>query len=296
VSADAPVRIATRGSPLARWQAELVARRLSETCGLDSELVIVSTVGDRTTDVPISAMSGTGVFVKEVEEALLDGRADVAVHSAKDLPSQLAPGLVLAAIPEREDVRDALVGARLGDIPVGGSVATGSVRRRAQLAALRPDLVFHELRGNMATRLARVAEFDAIVVAAAAFIRLGWREHLTEVLEPSVMLPQVGQGAIAIECRGDDERVIAWCAAIDRPDARAAVVAERAFLAELGGGCDLPCGALAALDPTGSGRVLIEALLAAPDGSWVRRRRAAATVPSEAGRAVAALVLAEAGR
>lgn len=268
----------------------MVARRLAETCGVETEIVVVSTVGDRSTEVPISALGGTGVFVKEVEEALLDGRADLAVHSAKDLPSRLADGLVLGAIPEREDVRDALVGSRLDDIPHGGTVATGSVRRRAQLAAIRPDIVFHELRGNMATRLARAADFDAVVVAAAAFIRLGWSEHLTELLEPSVMLPQVGQGAVAVECRSDDEQAIEWCGAIDRPDARAAVTAERAFLAELGGGCDLPCGALAALDPTGSGRVLIEALLAAHDGSWVVRRRAAALVPSEAGRAVAATV------
>ncbi len=288
------VRIATRGSPLARWQAGLVARRLTETCGVETELVVVSTVGDRSTDVPISALGGTGVFAKEVEEALLDGRADVAVHSAKDLPSHLAPGLVLGAVPEREDVRDALVGSTLDDIPHGGTVATGSVRRRAQLAAIRPDIVFHELRGNMAARLARAADFDAVVVAAAAFIRLGWSEHLTELLEPSVMLPQVGQGAVAVECRRDDEQTVEWCSAIDRPDARAAVTAERAFLAELGGGCDLPCGALAVLDPTGSGRVLIEALLAAHDGSWVVRRRAAALVPSEAGRAVAATVQADA--
>ncbi len=157
------------------------------------------------TDVPIHAIGGTGVFAKEVQQTVLDGRADVAVHSAKDLPASDNPdGLMIAAVPERADPRDALVGSTLAALPAGARVATGSVRRRAQLVSLRPDLTFAELRGNIATRLARAADYDAIVVAAAALVRLGLDERADELLEPSVMLPQVGQGALAVECRADD--------------------------------------------------------------------------------------------
>lgn len=157
------LRVATRGSALARWQAE----RVIELLGESAELVIVSTTGDERADTPIHQMGGTGVFVKEVQQAVLDGRADIAVHSAKDLPSEATPGLVIGAVPERGDPRDALVGSRLEDLRAGAVVATGSVRRRAQLAAARPDLGFAELRGNMETRLRKAADFDAIVVAAA---------------------------------------------------------------------------------------------------------------------------------
>jgi len=236
-----PLRIATRGSRLARWQAERVAGRL----GGDTELVIVSTTGDQRTDVPIWTIGGTGVFVKEVQQAVLDGRADLAVHSAKDLPSETAAGLVLAAIPERADPRDALVGSRLDDIPAGGRIGTGSVRRQAQLAALRPDLRFESLRGNIETRVAKAADLDAVVVALAALERLGLADRATEVLEATRMLPQVAQGALAVECRADDAATAARLALLDDPAARPAVEAERAFLRRLGGGCDLPCGALA---------------------------------------------------
>lgn len=237
----APLRVATRASKLARWQAARVVDRL----GVEAELVIVSTSGDRRTDEPIWAMGGTGVFVREVQEAVLDGRADVAVHSAKDLPSRTAEGLVLGAVPERADPRDALVGRPLAQIPRGGSIGTGSARRRAQLAAARPDLTFGSLRGNIETRVAKAADFDAVVVAVAALLRLGLADRAAEVLEPEVMLPQAAQGALAVECRADDEGTRLLLAGIDDWSARRAVEAERAFLAELGGGCDVPCGALA---------------------------------------------------
>ena len=276
------LRIATRGSRLARWQAERVAALL----GGDVELVLVSTTGDERTDVPIWTIGGTGVFVKEVQQAVLDGRADLAVHSAKDLPSETAAGLVLAAVPERADPRDALVGARLDEIPAGGRIGTGSVRRQAQLAAARPDLRFESLRGNIETRIAKAADLDAVVVAAAALERLGLGSRAAEVLDPAVMLPQVAQGALAVECRTDDAATRARLAALDDPVAHRAVAAERAFLRTLGGGCDLPCGALAEVGPDGA--VTIDVLLATLDGKTVLRARHHGTDPETTG--------AEAGR
>jgi hydroxymethylbilane synthase len=284
-----PLRIATRTSPLARWQAERVASLLATA----TELVEITTSGDRRTDVPIHAVGGTGIFSAEVSAAVADGRADLAVHSAKDLPSVLGPGLVLGAVPERADPRDALVGSRLADLPEGARVATGSVRRRAQLAAVRPDLEVHELRGNMGTRLAKADGFDAIVVAAAAFVRLGWGERITELLPVDTVLPQVGQGALAVEIRADDHATAAALAPVDRPELRTAVEAERAFLEALGGGCQLPCGAFA--DVTGR-EVRIEGLLAATDGSWVRRaaRSGAVEQAVDLGRGLAEQLLAAA--
>lgn len=285
-----PLRVATRGSELARWQAQRVATLL----GTDTELVVVSTTGDRRVDVPIHAVGGTGIFVKEVQQAVLDGRADVAVHSAKDLPASDTPdGLVLAAVPERADPRDALVGSTLDALPAGARIATGSVRRRAQLVALRPDLTFAELRGNIATRLARAVDYDAIVVAAAALLRLGLDDRADEYLEPSVVLPQVGQGALAVECRASDDDTLARVVAIDDAPVHAALDAERAYLAELGGGCDLPCGALARVD---GDEIAVEALLAATDGHVVLRATARATDPVVAGRAVAAELMDHGGR
>ena len=259
--------MATRGSALARWQAE----RIVELLGVDAEYVIVSTKGDERRDVPIHAMGGTGVFVKDVEQAVLDGAADVAVHSAKDLPSGDTPGLVLAALPERGDPRDALVGRALDDIPTGGCVGTGSVRRRAQLAALRPDLGFGELRGNIPTRLEKAARFDAVVLAAAALDRLELADQIAERADPAVLLPQVAQGALAVQCRTGDDETQELLAAVDHAGVRAAVTAERAYLAELGGGCNLPCGALAETDDDGT--VRLEALLASLDGRIALRVR-----------------------
>lgn len=251
----------------------------------DAELVVVETTGDRRADTPIHEMGGTGVFVKEVQQAVLDGRADIAVHSAKDLPSEQTPGLVIAAVPERGDPRDALVGSTLADLPDGAVVGTGSVRRRAQLAALRPDVTFGDLRGNMETRLAKAAGFDVIVVAAAAFDRLGLEDRITERLETAVMLPQVAQGALAVECRDDDAATRERLAAIDDHDAHRAIAAERAFLAELGGGCDQPVGALA--HTTDDGGVEIEGLMASIDGRFVVRRSVAGTDAEAAGRELA---------
>jgi hydroxymethylbilane synthase len=283
------VRVATRGSPLARWQAEHVASLLGE----DAELVVVETAGDRNTDVPIWEMGGRGVFVKEVQAAVLDGRADVAVHSAKDLQSLPTPGLVIAAVPRRGDPRDALVGCRLDDLPTGAEVATGSVRRRAQLAAYRPDLTFANLRGNMATRLAKAKDHAAVVVAYAALSRLGEADRVDDILDPTVMLPQVAQGALAVECREDDHTTRTRLAAIEHGPSRLAVDAERAYLAELGGGCDLPVGALAIAE--GAGRVTLTALLASLDGRIVLRHTATDRDPVSLGRAVARHLLDESG-
>ncbi len=279
-----PVRLATRGSPLARWQATRVAELLAQTAGT-VEIVVVETTGDRRTDVPIAEIGGQGVFAREIQTAVLEGRADLAVHSAKDLPALTPPGLELASVPERADPRDALVGSRLEDLPTGATVATGSVRRRAQLAWLRPDLGFVELRGNMARRLERSEEVGAGVVALAALDRLGLRDRVTEILEPSLLLPQVGQGALAVECRADDAATLALLAGIDDHGAHRALRAERAFLAELGGGCSLPVGALATLGPDGG--IALEGLLASRDGRTVLRRTSTGDDPEVLGRRLA---------
>jgi hydroxymethylbilane synthase len=268
------LRVAARASELARWQAEEVSRLLRVAYrDLDVVLVVLDTHGDRRQDLPVWEMGGQGVFVTDVQSAVLDGRADLAVHSAKDLPSVTGDGLCLAAVPARGDVRDALVGSRLDDLAPGAPVATGSVRRRAQLAWLRPDLTFVGLRGNIATRLERVPPGGAIVVAAAALERLGLLSQAAEVLDPAVMLPQVAQGALGVECRADDTATVELLAVIDEPRARAEVDAERAWLAHLGSGCDLPVAALArVLDGDGPKRELtIEGLLASGDGRVVLR-------------------------
>jgi hydroxymethylbilane synthase len=284
------LRIATRGSVLARWQAERVAQRLGD----DTELVIVTTTGDARPDTPIAAMGGTGVFVKEVQQAVLDGRADLAVHSAKDLPSTPPPeGLALAAFPERADPRDALVGSTLAGLRPGAVVASGSIRRRAQLAAVHGALEFADLRGSVPTRLDKAARFDAIVVAVAALERLGLLHRATEVLDPSVMLPQVGQGALAVECRADDAATGERVAAIDDEAVARAVVAERAFLAGLTGGCDLPCGALATATRDG---LVLQGVLAAPDGSTVIRHAVEGDEPEMLGAQLLAELLDHGGR
>jgi len=285
---DTALRIATRGSDLARWQANHIASLLD--CPV--ELVVVDTTGDRLANVSIASLGGKGVFVKEVQAAVLDGRADVAVHSAKDLPSQTFDGLALAAVPERGDARDALVGSRLADLAPGAVVATGSARRRAQLADLRPDLTFAGLRGNIPTRLEKAGQYDAIVVAAVALERLEVSARIAEVLPVSVMVPQVGQGALAVECRDDDGDTRARLAAIEHAVSRRAVDAERAFLAELGGDCDLPAGAHAVVE---GDDVRLDALLASLDGHIVLRHRANGTSPVELGRHVARHLLDRAG-
>lgn len=238
------LRIATRGSLQARTQSEHVASILrSAHPELDVELVFVDTMGDRRQDVPLHTIGGQGVFVKEVQAAVLDGRADLAVHSAKDLPSTPADGLHIAAFGERRDPRDVLVGRTLAELAHGATVATGSVRRRAQLSRVRPDLNFVELRGNIPTRLEKVPPSGAVVMAAAALEILGWTERVAQYLDIDTMIPAVGQGCVAVECRVDDERTTDLLAAVDHGASRAAVERERAFLAELGSGCSLPVGA-----------------------------------------------------
>lgn len=214
------------------------------------ELVFVNTIGDQRRDVPIHELGGTGVFVKEVQQAVLDGHADIAVHSAKDLPSTTADGLTFACVPERADIRDALIGARLRDIRSGGVIATGSVRRRAQLYAIRPDLVFRELRGNIDTRLENAGQFDAIVLACAGLDRIGRSDAIVERLELDVMVPQIGQGALAIECRADDAATASVLQRLDNFEHHTCVDTERAFLAGIGGGCEAPVGAYARMNGT----------------------------------------------
>ena len=250
--------------------------------------MVVATTGDLRSDEPIHEMGGKGVFVKEVQAAVLEGRAELAVHSAKDLPSLTPDGLALVAVPERADPRDVLIGCSLTDLPAQATVATGSIRRRAQLAHLRSDLQFAELRGNIATRLEKAEAFDAIVMAAAALDRLELVPAISDRLGVDVLVPQVGQGALAVECRADDSDLIEMLAGIDDPPSRAAVDAERAFLAELGGGCDLPAGAYATVEDS---QIEIEALIAAPDGSVVLRERAVGVDPGSVGSSLATHLL-----
>ncbi len=239
------IRLATRGSAQATAQSFAVADALmSAHPGLEVELVLVETLGDQKADVPLHTIGGQGVFVKEVEAAVLSGEADIAVHSAKDLPSLTAAGLMLAAYCERRDPRDALIGSALGDLVPGATVATGSVRRRALLREVRPDLVFVELRGNIGSRLSKVPPGGALVMALAALQILKLTERVAEVL-PTSFVPSPGQGCVAVECRSGDRATAELLAAIDHAPTRATVGLERSFLAELGSGCSLPVAAFA---------------------------------------------------
>ena len=247
-----PLRIGTRASVLATTQSRLVADRIVARLGRPVELVEISTDGDRSqaAGTPLAGASTTGVFVSALRDALLEGRVDVAVHSLKDLPTYPAEGIALAAIPGREDPRDAVVardGLTLGELPVGSRVGTGSPRRAAQLLALGLGVEVVGLRGNVDTRIGKVrsGEYDAIVLARAGLARIGRLDEATEVLDPLQMLPAPGQGALAVECRAGDELATQLRAELDDPSARAAVEAERAVLATLEGGCSAPIGALA---------------------------------------------------
>ncbi|MGB9455297.1 MAG: hydroxymethylbilane synthase [Bryobacteraceae bacterium] len=263
--------IASRGSQLALWQARWVESKLA-ALGHDCRIEIVKTTGDRITDVPLAQVGGKGLFTKEIEEALLDGRADLAVHSLKDLPTELPAGLGLAAVPEREDARDAVVGKRLADLAPGARVGTSSLRRAAQLRKLRPDVAIEPVRGNLDTRLRKLAEgrYDAILLAAAGLKRLGWEDRIAEILPASAMCSAVGQGALAIEARPGGA---GWkaCRPLDHPPTRAAVAAERGLLAALGGGCQVPIGAHATVE---GGRLHLIAVVASPDGSVLIRGEA----------------------
>lgn len=243
------LRLATRGSAQATAQATAVADALMAAHpNLTVTLVFVETLGDQRADAPLHTIGGQGVFVKEVQRAVLDGAADLAAHSAKDLPSTEADGLLLAAFCERRDPRDALIGASLEQLRHGATVATGSVRRRAQLTAVRPDLRFVELRGNIHSRLSKLPVEGALVMAVAALQILQLTDRIAEALPVERFVPSPGQGCVAIECRSDDLEVAGLLTAVDHPATRAAVQAERAFLAELGSGCSLPVGAYAVGD------------------------------------------------
>ena len=287
------LRVATRGSPLALRQAELVADALATAASsaatppIAIELVVVETTGDLHEDRPIGAIGGQGAFVTEVEQALIDGRADLAVHSAKDLHSSCSSGeLAIVAVPKRADPRDALVGRALADLGPGAHVATGAPRRRAQLAWVRPDLRFVELRGNIATRLGKVPAAGAVVTAYAALERLGLTGLAAEVLPTSTMLPQVGQGALAVQCRVRDEVATEAARSIDDAASHCCLDAERAFLGELGGGCELPAGALAVIGS--GGEVELEGLIASLDGLVLLRRAMRGPDPLQLGQALAA--------
>ncbi len=259
------LRIATRGSGLALKQTQRVAELISQKFpAIQLETVVVSTAGDRDTKTPIQEIGGQGVFVTDVQSAVLSGEADIAVHSAKDLPAETNPGLVLASVPERADPRDALVGCIWNDLPKGALIATGSIRRRSHLSHLRPDLKFQELRGNIETRLLRVDDVDAILVAKAALDRLGLNPEQMDVLPVSILLPQVGQGALAIECRNEDFEVIQMLKGIEDQKVRSLVDTERAFLAEIGSGCSLPVAAHAVLEKE---KILLKASIASKDGT-----------------------------
>jgi hydroxymethylbilane synthase len=277
------LRLGTRRSALALAQSTTVADALRRD-GQDVELVQVVTEGDRST-ASLATMGGTGVFVAELRQRLLDGDIDLAVHSLKDLPTQPSPGLIVAAIPARQDPRDALVsgaGATLAELAAGSRVATGAPRRSAQLLALGLGLEVVPIRGNVDTRLRRVADgdVDAVVVAAAGLARLGRLQEATEVLDPGQMLPAPGQGALAVECRADDETLCGLLAGLDDPQTLAAVTAERTLLAALEAGCSAPVGALAdvAMGDDGDDEIYLRAVVAAPDGSHTIRL--SATGPS----------------
>ena len=266
--------IATRGSELALWQAHHVKDRL-EALGCAIELSVIKTTGDKILDRPLAEVGGKGLFVKEIEQALQDGAADLAVHSMKDVPADLAPGLVMAAVSEREDVRDALVsrgGVRFADLPAGARVGTSSLRRVCQLRALRGDLVFVPLRGNVPTRIDKVTsgQVDAAVLAAAGLHRLGRAGQVSELFDPALVIPAGGQGALGIETRAGDPAIIDVVRrAIHHPADAACVAAERGLLARLGGSCQTPLAAHARLIEPGT--LELRALVGRPDGSEILR-------------------------
>lgn len=261
------IQAATRASALARWQTNHVAQLLAAAGGPQVEPQLVSTAGDRDKTTPLHQIGGKGIFVKEVQARVLDGSADIAVHSAKDLPALTPDGLVICAVPPRADFRDCLVGSTLDGLAEGATVGTGSVRRQVQLLQHRPDLELVEIRGNIDTRLGLVGELDAVIIAAAALDRLEITPPVAERLSTQMMLPQVGQGTLAVECRADDTETIEALSMIDDAPAHRILDAERSFLVELGGDCDLPAGAFAELVDAANvdGELRIRAMLS--DGS-----------------------------
>lgn len=278
-------RLATRCSPLALIQAELVQKKLLDL-GIQSELVLVETSGDKDTTASLASLGGRGVFAVEIQLALLRGDADIAVHSAKDLPSSSPEGLTLACVPERRDAADVLVGKSLAGLGPGATVATGSPRRAALLLERRPDLRIVELRGNMATRLAKPGSegIDAVVAAAAALERLGQQQLSSERLDTQWFIPQVGQGALALEARENDDEALEALASLNDLSAFDCVRAERAFLAELGTGCSIPAGANAQMN---NGQISLSAVMIAIDGTKSVRATMTHSNPEELGKRMA---------
>mgnify|MGYP001158843474 CR=1 FL=1 len=293
--------IGTRGSKLALWQANYIADCLrSQFPGVEVSLKRVMTTGDKILDVPLARIGGKGLFTKELETEMLTGQIDLAVHSLKDMPTELPPGLTLAAITERVDPGDAFISPKyktVDALPQGAKVGTSSLRRKAQLLNYRPDLVISDLRGNLDTRLQKLEteQLDAIILAVAGLKRLGWQERITQVLPPSLCLPAVGQGALAIETRSDDAEVIGMLEFLNHDSTRAAVTAERSFLREVEGGCQVPVGVFGQAN---SNSLLLEAVILSVDGVQVIRDTVSGTwaEAEELGRALAQKMLAAGGR
>jgi len=288
--------IGSRGSQLALWQARWIQARI-QSFGMETRIEIIHTTGDKITDVALSKVGTKGLFTKEIEEALLSGAIDLAVHSLKDMPTELPDGLTLAAIPEREDPRDAMVGRSLGSLALKAKIGTSSLRRAAQLRAKRPDLEIENIRGNVDTRLRKLDEgqYDAIVLASAGLRRLGWENRITELLDPDVMCPAVGQGALAVETRADGGEAEELAKRLEHRESRVAVTAERAVLRALGGGCQVPIGAYATVQDE---VVQLRAIIVSPDGTDIIRKRASgASRDAEIiGRALGEELLAQGGR
>jgi hydroxymethylbilane synthase len=283
--------IGSRGSQLALWQARHVAAQL-ETAGVGTRLEIIKTTGDRLQTAAMPQAAGKGIFTKEIEEALLAGSIDIAVHSLKDLPAEMPKGLAIAAIPQREDARDALLGRPLADLPLRARIGTSSGRRAAQLRCLRPDLLIEPIRGNVDTRIRKLREgqYDALMLAAAGLRRLGLEREIAELFSPRQICPAPGQGALAIQTRADDP-AFHICAELDHEPSRQAVRCERAVLAALGGGCDLPMGAFAQI----RNRTLeVFAMVISPDGLRRIQEDAAGdpSAPEDLGRWVAHALIA----
>ena len=269
------LRIGTRGSVLAKWQAEFVRKQLFQQAGVETEVIIIKTSGDKMQHTSLSEIGGQGIFIKELEQALLDKTIDIAVHSVKDVPTEVRAGLSFPAICQRADVRDCIVSANnatLATLRQGARVGTGSLRRQAQLRHVRPDLDVRDLRGNVDTRLRKVesGEYDAVVLAKAGLDRLGAAHRISEILDPEVCLPAVGQGAIGVECRADDAESNDVLDKLNHPETRAAIVAERTLLAALQGGCQVPLGAWARIERD---ELVLEACVCSTDGQQYVRRR-----------------------
>jgi hydroxymethylbilane synthase len=269
------LRIGTRGSLLAKWQAESIRKRLFAAAGVEAEIVIIKTAGDKMQQAPLTQIGGKGIFIKELEEALLDETIDLAVHSVKDIPTDTPSRLMFPAVCRRDDVRDCLVGSTLANLRQGARVGTSSLRRQAQVLHIRPDLDIRDLRGNVDTRLRKVesGEYDAILLAKAGLDRLGVSQRISEILSPEVCMPAVGQGAIAVECRLKDTETADILAPLDDAETRTAIIAERALLAALQGGCQVPLGAWARIE---RGELVLEACVCSVDGVQYVRQRATA--------------------